>query len=132
MNHTKHKQQAVVLIIIIACLSIAGMLLIAGVKMAYTGHVASQSFNAMNQSQLLIESGLQRAAAQLSTDEKYSGETWRIPSTELGGTDAGLVKIEVKPVSDKSNLRLVKVEADFPDDPQDRVKYTKELTIELQ
>jgi prepilin-type N-terminal cleavage/methylation domain-containing protein len=50
---------------------------------------------------------------------------------QFGGDNAGLVKIEVKPVADQSKRRLIKVQADFPDDPQDRVRYSKELTLEL-
>ena len=56
----------------------------------------------------------------------------KFPPKDLGGDDAGTVKIEVKPVADQTNRRLVKVQADFPDDPLDRVRYSKELTLELQ
>ena len=64
--------------------------------------------------------------------QDYSGETWNISAKDLGGDDAGTVKIEIKPVAEHDNSRLVKVEADFPDDPVDRVRYSKELTLELQ
>ena len=34
------------------------------------------------QAQLLVESGMERAAAQLAADADYSGETWKIPAEE--------------------------------------------------
>jgi hypothetical protein len=132
MIHLQQKRHGMVLIMMLVCLAIASVLLIVGVKLAVTSHSVTRNFGWMAQSQLLVESGLQRAAAQLASDADYSGETWKIPAADLGGSDAGLVKIEVKTVADKSNRRLVNVEADFPDDPQDRVRYQKELTLEIE
>jgi hypothetical protein len=132
MNLLPQKRHGMVLIIILACLAMASVLLIIGVKLAITGHQVTQTVSRMTQAQVLVDSGLERAAAQLAADAAYTGELWKIPAADLGGNEPGLVKIDVKTVADQSNRRLVKVEADFPDDPLDRVRYSKELTLELQ
>jgi Tfp pilus assembly protein PilX len=131
MNHVRHKRRGMILILILACLAIAAALLIVGVKLALSNHRFTRTFGWSIQAQCLAESGLERAAAQLAADADYSGETWKIPADNLGGADAGIVTIEVKPVTGQTNRRLVKVQSDFPDDPQDRVRYSKELTLEL-
>jgi Tfp pilus assembly protein PilX len=120
-----------VLILILACLAIAAVLLITGVKLAVASHRLTRTFNWNVQAQWLAESGLGRAAAQLAADANYTGETWTIPADSFGDDDAGIVKIEVVTVADQASRRLVKVEADFPDDPQNRVHFSKELTLEL-
>jgi Tfp pilus assembly protein PilX len=131
MNHVRHKRRGMILILILACLTIAAALLIVGVKLALSNHRFTQTFRWNMQAQCLAESGMDRAAAQLSADADYSGETWKIPAEQLGGEAAGIVTIEVKPIEGQTNRRLVKVQSDFPDDPQDRVRYSKELTLEL-
>ncbi len=131
MKQSREKRRGVILILILACLAIASVLLITGIKLALSSHRVARTFGWGEQAQCLAESGLERAAAQLAADADYSGETWNISARDLGGDDAGRVKIEVKPIPEHGNRRLVKVEADFPDDPLDRVEYSRELTLEL-
>ncbi|MGA2058917.1 MAG: pilus assembly PilX N-terminal domain-containing protein [Thermoguttaceae bacterium] len=126
------KRRGVILILVLACLAIASVLLITGIKLALSSHRVSRTFGWSVQAQWLAESGLERAAAQLAADADYSGETWKISAKDLDGDDAGTVKIDVKPVPEHDNRRLVKVETDFPDDPLDRVQYSKELTLEVK
>jgi hypothetical protein len=126
------KRRGVILILVLACLAIAAVLLITGIKLALSSHHAQRTFGRSVQAQWLAESGLERAAAQLAADPDYKGETWKISAKDLGGEDAGTIKIEVKKVPEHDNLRQVKVEADFPDDPLDHVQYSKELTLEVK
>jgi Tfp pilus assembly protein PilX len=131
MNRIRQKRRGVVLILILACLAIASVLLMAGVKLALANHRFTRTFGWNVQAQCLAESGLERAAAQLAADADYSGETWKIPADIFDGENAGLVKIEVKSVADQNKSRLIKVQADFPDDPENRVRYSKEIILEL-
>lgn len=132
MIRLRQKQRGMILILVLACLAIAAVLLVAGVKLAVSNHRLTRSFGWSVQARCLAESGVERAAAQLAADPNYSGETWKIPAEILGGDDAGIVKIEITPVSGESKRRLVKAQADFPDDSLDRVRYSKELTLELE
>jgi Tfp pilus assembly protein PilX len=131
MKQLRIKRRGVILILVLACLAIASVLLITGIKLALSSHRVTRSFGWSVQAQWLAESGVERAAAQLAADADYKGETWKISAKDLGGDDAGRVKIDVKPVPEHEKQRLVKVEADYPDDPLDRVQYSKELTLEL-
>ncbi|MGD0516286.1 MAG: hypothetical protein ABSA26_02015 [Thermoguttaceae bacterium] len=132
MKRSGRKRRGMMLILILACLAIATMLLITGVKLAVASHSVARTFGWSVQAQWLAESGMERAAAKLAADADYSGETWIIPAKDLGGDDAGMVKIEVKPIPERISGRLVKVEAAFPDDPLDRVRYSKELILEVK
>jgi hypothetical protein len=131
MNRLRCKQRGAILILILACMAIASVLLILGVQFAVSIHRTTRTFGWSVQAQCLAQSGLERAAAKLAADADYPGETWKIPAEELGGDYAAILKIEVKPMPDKTG-RHVKVQAEFPDDPLDRVLYDKELTLELQ
>jgi Tfp pilus assembly protein PilX len=132
MRQIRGKRRGVVLILVLACLAIASVLLLTGIKLALSSHRVQRTFGWSVQARLLAESGLERAAAQLAADPDYKGETWKISAKDLSGDEAGTVKIEVKPVPENDNRRLVKVEADFPDDPLDSVRYSKELTMEVK
>jgi Tfp pilus assembly protein PilV len=131
MKILQQKQRGITLILVLACMAIAAALLIVGVKMAVSSHRITRTFLWNAQAQLLAESAMDRAAAQLAADANYTGETWRIPAETLGGNNAGIVIIEVRPIPDQANRRLVKAQADFPDDPLDRIRYIKEITLEL-
>ncbi len=127
----KGERRGMILILILACIAIAALLLITGVRLALTSHRVTRSLGWSLQAQWLAESGLERAAARLAADAEYSGETWNIPAKDLGGNEAAAVKIEVKPAPGEAKGRLVKVEADFPDDPLDRVQCSREMILEL-
>jgi type II secretory pathway component PulK len=131
MNRLPDKRRGMVLILVLACITVAAVLLAIGVKLAVTNHRITQTFGWSVQAQWLAESGLQLAAAKLSGDSAYAGETWKIPAENLDGFNAAIVNIEVKSIDDQSKSRLVIVQAVFPDDPYDRVQYSKELTLEL-
>jgi Tfp pilus assembly protein PilV len=81
------------------------------------------------QAQWLAESGLERAAWRLAADPQYTGEVWKLPAEQLDGTAAAAVRIEVETVSDQPNRRLVRAQADYPDDPHDRARQTKEAVV---
>jgi Tfp pilus assembly protein PilX len=131
MKDTREKSRGMILIVVLACLAVFGVLLITGVKLALSAQRVARSGEWSVQARCLADSALNRAAAKLSADADYAGETWRLSAEELGGEDAGIVKIEVKTLPDQANRRLVHIEADYPDDPQDRVRYVKETSIEL-
>jgi type II secretory pathway component PulK len=125
-------KRGMILLLVLACLAIAGVLFAIGVRVAFSAHHVARMSQWNLQAQWLAESGLERAVAQLAADADYSGETWNIPAQDLGGADAGTVKIEVKPAPAGGKGRLVKVDAAIPDDPVDRVQYSRELLLEME
>jgi hypothetical protein len=83
------------------------------------------------QSEWLAESGIERAVARLASDPEYRGETWSIPADALGGPSPGVVSIKVGPLRDERVRRLVTVQADYPSDPEQRVRTTKQTVVNL-
>jgi hypothetical protein len=83
------------------------------------------------QADWLAESGLERAAARLSQDPGYRGETWKLPAEVLGGPDAGLVTITVEPLraEAKADRRLVTIQADYPTELPRRIRARKQAAL---
>ncbi len=119
MKHARNKNRGMILIVVLVCLAVALSLLMVGVKLALSAHRVTRSWQWSAQARCLAESALNRAAAKLSAAADYSGETWKIPAEDLGGEDAGIVNIEVKLLPDQANRRMVRIAADYPDDPQE-------------
>jgi hypothetical protein len=83
------------------------------------------------QSEWLAESGLERAAGRLAAEAGYPGETWSIPADVLGGASAGVVSIRIGPLPDDPDRRLVTVQADYPIDPDLRVRTSKQRALHV-
>ena len=101
-------------------------------KGAKAGREASELQFREVQAAWLAESGVERAAARLAADVKYTGETWTIPPDELGGENRATVRIEVTPAPGEPNRKTVSVTADYPDDPQHRSRCVKQVSIDTQ
>ena len=82
------------------------------------------------QAQWLAEAGVERAAARLSADANYRGETWTISAKELAGANDGAVRINVEKDAGRANRRRVSVEADYPDDPVHRCRWQKQIVLD--
>jgi type II secretory pathway component PulK len=83
------------------------------------------------QSIWLAESAIDRAAAKLSRDGKYAGETWTVSAADLGGRDGARVVIKVAGVQSAAGLRTVSVTAEYPHDSPHRSRTTKSVTVDL-
>ncbi len=80
----------------------------------------------------LAESALDRAAARLAADRDYAGETWNLSADDLGTGRAAVVTIDVQEVENDAGRRVVRVRADYPDDPQQRVRQTEQIVVEIE
>ena len=78
------------------------------------------------------ESAVQRAAARLSAEANYRGETWSISPQEIGGRDGAAVVIRVSEVAGKNDRLAVHVEADYPADPQQRARQVRDAIVPLK
>jgi type II secretory pathway component PulK len=79
----------------------------------------------------LAQSALDRAVVQLHASPDYTGETWRVAAEQIGGDKTGAATIRIEAVEGQSAQRRVLIEAIYPDDPQYRVRETKELIVTL-
>ena len=83
------------------------------------------------QSIWLAESGVERAVAGLSRDPAYTGETWSVSATDIGGNKDAEVKIQVETMDDAPNRRRVTVLADYPQNLPQRNRTRKVITVDL-
>jgi type II secretory pathway component PulK len=74
----------------------------------------------------LLHAGWTLANSRIHTDPKYTGETWKIPAEELGGSEPGEVVIEIKDADPEiaTSKRQVKIIARFPKDSPRQVQLS--------
>ncbi len=125
----------VVLICLVVIMLISGVLLKIGV--AHRDRVRAQEQSL--QAEWLAQAGLDRALARLASSAGYAGETWVFAPRDLGlaeapggaSAKAALVLIKIEKPPGAPELRLIKVQADFPPDPPHRARHSAQMLVEL-
>jgi hypothetical protein len=120
------------LIVAMICVAVATATMISLVHLAMGQRSRVRAEAHRLQCSWLAESALDRAAWRLAADPKYPGETWNLPAETFGGSDPAVVIIQVEPIPEQPMRRLVRVRADYPDHPRDRVRLSKQAVVELQ
>lgn len=116
-----------VLILAIGTLFIVGALTVELVQTAVRTTKADQFHWQHAQAEWLAEAGCDRAALQLKAKPTYTGETWEVAGTELGGTPG---RVEVRVAADSAGReRRVIVTADFPRDLPARQRIVKTFSL---
>ena len=126
------RRPGVILVIAIVCIAVASVIFLAVLRTAVAERGALRAEAWRQQALWLAESGVERAAARLAADSGYQGETWNVPADQLAADTGGVVEIEVQAVPQRPDHRLVRVRADFPDDPQHRARKSKQVLIQLR
>lgn len=124
-------RQAAALAIVLAVMILATALLAIWARAVIAAHRQQRREQRRCQVEWLVEAGIERAVAQLRRAEDYRGETWRIAADKLGGRDQAVVVIQVEPVADLATRRIVRVRADYPENPDRRVRHSKQITVDL-
>ncbi len=132
MGYCKYQRRpgGVVLVVVLVCLMIASMLSVAVVRQIVAERRTLEMSHRNLQTRWFAETGLERAAARLAVDEKYSGETWTIPAKELAASDPAVIRIQVETVAEQPQRRSVRVEADYPADSQQRCRKMKQIVVD--
>lgn len=92
----------------------------------------------LRQVELLLDAGVDRAAAKLATDPDYEGETWSIPADQILSAGAGKVVIEIPDASpptdsesdDAPQLCQVHIAAEYPLGGLTTVRRSRTFLIE--
>lgn len=83
------------------------------------------------QTELLLEAGLDRAAAALRRSAEYDGETWDIPAKEILGRGDGQVVIEMV-AGEAAGGRQIRVAAEYPAGSEVSVRRTRTFIVQLE
>ncbi len=132
MRSKTRSRQGITLIVLMLFLAVASSLILSWLKLAGIERRQERTIRAAAQAEWLAESAIGRAAARLKTDPTYTGETWVVPATDLGGRDDGQVSIRVEPVEASATQRLITLQADYPTDPVRRQRRTKSIPISIE
>ena len=125
----------VVLICLVVIMLISGVLLKIGV--AHRDRVRSPGAEPTSR-----VAGAGRAGSCTGStclDAGYAGETWVFAPRDLGlaeapggeSAKAALVLIKIEKPPGAPELRLIKVQADFPPDPPHRARHSAQMLVEL-
>ena len=125
------RARGAVLMVALVCVIIASVVFLSVLRVARMERQRLETEAWQVQAGWLAESGLERAAARLADQPGYTGETWNVPAGLLGGQDAAVVQIRVEAVPGKPKNRLVRVQADYPDHPQERARESKQAVVHL-
>lgn len=122
------RRPGALVVTVLICLGIAAMLAGSLIYAAVALRQAVQVDQWRWQADWLVQSALERAAAQLAADADYRGETWRLDAQWLESRYAARVEIAVESVPDDGRRRL-RVAVYYPDDATHRVFRSKELIV---
>ena len=130
LSHRRRRQsRGLTVVAVLVCLIIitimAGALLRVGLAQRERANAQEHRL----QAEWLAESGIQRAIARLAADPGYTGETWEVPARDLDSDDA-LVTITIEPARGVARGRAVRVQADYPRDPNRRARHSRVIDIE--
>jgi Tfp pilus assembly protein PilV len=125
------RRRGAALLVVIVVLAVASAVIVSVVKLAAAQRQQLRTAQWRMQAGWLAESALDRAAARLAADAAYQGETWRVPAEELDHA-AAAVTIHVEAVAGQPGRRLVRVQADYPDDPHGRARQGREAIVLLR
>ena len=118
-----------ILAMVLACILVAGLLGLALIETVLVNHRQMHVVGRQQQSFWLAEAGIQRAVRQLAGSPDYQGEKWEIAADVLNSPHAALVTIEVGKPAASTEMREVRVEVRFPENPLPGAAYRRELVV---
>ena len=92
-------------------------------------HRQSRIYDRQLQADWLADSAVARAAAQLSSNADFRGETWTVDLAPQAG--GGVVAITVEAIDGQPQGRKIIIEARYPDDPVQRAVATRNLILDV-
>ncbi len=127
MRRTRNRRRGAVLITVLVSLVLLTIIGGALIQSIVAERKLLDAQTKAAQSRWLAEAGLQRAAARLLAEPQYAGESWSLAAEELAAGEAAVVMIEVAAAPDRPGWRRIAVQAEYPRDPQRRVRTSKQI-----
>lgn len=125
----KHRRGTAMVVAIIALLLVSAICF-SLVRIALAAGQQAERQEWRLQAVSLAESALAQAVSQLRDEPDRSTETWTVDGESVTG-QSGRADVSVATDEDDPDRRTITVTADVPDDPTDRVRITRTLTISL-
>ena len=119
------------LIVVLIGMAVATTIFLSVLKLIAVQRQSVELQTRQIQASWLAESAVQRAAARLSAEASYRGETWNISAQDMGGRDDATITICVDAVSGRPDRRTIHVEADCPTDPRQRARQGRDVLIRI-
>ena len=82
------------------------------------------------QANWLADAGAQRAVEKLTSQQKYSGETWRLQPEEIGGKFPGEVIIQIIRSNKNNKFITIRTQASYPANAIQRVRVNRDWTFD--
>ena len=129
-RNVSRRRPGVILLIALVALALGASLWTVSVRFMATHHRQLRLREHEIQAHWLVESAFARAVTNLSTNQAYEGETWRISPAELGGPNEAEVTIRVEADPDRDARRYVDVTVVYPPDSIRRILKNQRIAID--
>jgi type II secretory pathway component PulK len=129
MDYQRQRRGAI-LILVLACLAIAAAMSVVIMGQILAERRAVQLNHRRLQAAWLAEAGVERAAARLAADPKYTGENWKIAAKELASDESASVRIQIGTIAGQPERRSVRVQSDYSDAPERRCRQLKQIIVD--
>ena len=127
IGHSSTRHGAAALLVLV-CLSFATVVATLLIKSGLAERTYVSRLEFANQADWLVETGIDRAAAQLARSPSYRGETWPISFTRLDSPRTAFVRIEVK-LDPDPKIRLIRVTAQLTGTDTPTIETHKEVRV---
>lgn len=127
-----HRRRGVILVAVLVCLAVATGMFLVVVRQTLAERRAMRANQREMQAVWLAEAALERAVARVAADAAYVGETWSLGAKEFASDKGAVVRIVVEPIVDQSQRRSIRVEADYPDAPEQRCRRVKRMAVDRE
>ena len=112
-KRSRKKRRGMVSVVMLIGLIVLGLIATSLFKVATGRRALAKLAENQAQASALADSGLDRALARLQAQADYTGETWEIPTGDLGGRGSARIKVEVQRDPDRLDQRVITVTADY-------------------
>ncbi|HVX11350.1 MAG TPA: hypothetical protein VHC22_09235 [Pirellulales bacterium] len=124
-------RRGVVLIMALVCLVLVTVLGGTLLRWAAMEHKFLRAKEDESQARWLAEASLERAAARLTDDADYRGETWDIAASELPLPQPARVRLVVKSLDGPDRRRSIEVDVEYPFESVTPARVHKEVVFAL-
>lgn len=123
------RRRGLITLVVLVTLVAATLIALASLQRVAQQSRQNQWQGYRTQAALLAESGVELAQTKLSSDPRYTGETWQLPADSTWLNEPGEVTIEVAAESDER--RRIRVQVILGETAPRQARETLELSISL-